>query len=210
MFRTFRLDTLESHGLTLITEADLEGQREEERGEYLQIPPSVAARGVLLVDCMEALSDAARELGLPLPGGPGDCSVIRATLDPSSSSSSYASHSSPQHEQYDQDDQTGKNGQNGQNGRVRLWVGVDSEWKATMVKKHGDASHSGASSSAPPGSPSGSSPGGSSGSSSESARPSSPSPYVDPSGAALLQVCPMSCWPVLPRKLCVSCLFTNL
>ena len=150
MFKTFHLDYEKNHNLVKITAEQLSAQRSREVLTHLQLPEILVGSGVILVNSMETLREAADVLGFQLqdkgksttrfPAGSvkaarssrknqsaavidNSASATTASIDISTTNSSSSSSSACT---------SSCNGPS-----VRLYVGVDAEWKATMINNRG-------------------------------------------------------------------------
>jgi hypothetical protein len=99
---------------------------------YLTIPPAVLERGILLVNSLPTLQEAAVEFGLTLTSPPPSGTTSRATSamrnTPSDSINRFDTASAS----------SGIDPVTSLMPPIRLWVGLDAEWKATSGRWQGD------------------------------------------------------------------------
>jgi hypothetical protein len=96
-----------------VTDLELRAQETAEQRAYLQLPQEVMSKGIMMIDSLPRLIKAAHVLGIPLSttwgttgqGVPGQGVPGRGVSSQRESSG------------------------------VRLWVGVDSEWRAIITRK---------------------------------------------------------------------------
>ena len=134
-----------------VTAGQLATQRSREALTHLQLPETVAGRSIIIVNSMDTLRDAARVLGFQLqsegtsttksPAGSAKVSKAakstkknQSTAHIDSSASANASSNAPSSDIGTSSSSSSRacSSRCGEPS-VRLYVGVDAEWKATMI-----------------------------------------------------------------------------
>lgn len=128
---------IEEGEVTPVTEEELQLQALENSTMYLTIPSAVLERGILLVNSLSTLQEAADEFGLTLmtPVPPRAQTSMRPAPSGTINKLDYASKSSSIDPAAVA---AGAGAGASQLPPIRLWVGLDAEWKAYTDQWQGD------------------------------------------------------------------------
>jgi hypothetical protein len=108
-----------------VTEQELQLQVLENSMTYLTIPPIVVERGILVVNSNSTLEEAAKELGLTITSSAPSETTSRDTSSTRSTPTETMTRS-------------GIDPVSSLMPPIRLWVGLDAEWKASFERWEGD------------------------------------------------------------------------